>query len=208
MPSDLRKERDHARTERRRQAVLDAAARVFVRQGYHRTLISDIAAEAGVGQGTFYRHFPDKRAVYEAVFDRFVESLFSEFAAMSARLPRDAREYRDDSVAALRRVAYALERNRDLAKMLMRETPTVDGTLEDKFAALHGGFVDLAKTFLDHAVQSGFARPCDTDVVARAIVGMGTSVAHQWWSGHAPDVTLDHLIAELVDFAFQGIAAR
>lgn len=208
MPSDLRRERDHARTERRRQEVMNAAVRVFVRQGYHRTLISDIAAEAGVGQGTFYRHFPDKRAAFEAVFDRFVESLFVEFAGMSANLPRDAREYRDASVAALKRVAQAVERNGDLARMLLRETPAVDKTLEDKLASLHDGFMDLARTFLDHAQREGFARPCDTTIVAQAIVGMGTWAAHLRLSGRAPDVTLDHLIAELVDFAFQGFSAH
>ncbi len=208
MPSDLRQERDHARTERRRQAVLDAAGRVFVRQGYHRTLISDIAAEAGVGQGTFYRHFPDKRAAFEAVFDRFVESLFAEFAGMSANLPHDAREYRDSSVEALVRMAQALERNQDLAKILMREAPAVDRVLEEKVASFQDGFILLAKTFLDHATAEGFARPCDTTLVAQAIVGMGTSVAHMWWSGRAPDVTLDHLINEVVDFAFFGISTR
>ncbi len=208
MPSDLRKERDRARTERRRQAVLDAATRVFVRQGFHRTLISDIAKEAGVGQGTFYRHFPDKRAIFEAVFDRFVDSLFAEFAGMSANLPKDAREYRDSSVAAILRVARGLERNQDLAKMLMRETPAVDAVLEDKLAALQDGFVMLAKSFLDHAVANGFARPCDTQLEAQAIVGIGTSMAHLWWCGRAPDVTLDQLVEQLVDFAFLGILSR
>jgi AcrR family transcriptional regulator len=205
MPSTLRQERDRVRTERRRQDVLDASARVFVRQGYHRTLISDIAAEAGVGQGTFYRHFPDKRAAFEAVFDRFTELLFAEFAGMSANLPKDAREYRDSSVSALLRMAEALERNQDLAKMLMREAPAVDRGLEEKVASFQDGFVFLAKTFLDHATSEGFARPCDTTLVAQAIVGMGISMAHQWWTGRAPDVTLEHLINEVVDFAFFGI---
>ena len=208
MPSDLRQERDRTRSERRRIDVLDAAERVFVRQGFHRTLISDIATEAGVGQGTFYRHFPDKRAVFETIFDRLVDSLFAEFAGMSANLPSDAREYRDASVAALRRVAQAVERNGDLVRMILRETPTVDHSLEDKLASLHDGFMMLAKSSLDHAVNEGFARPCDTEIIAQAIVGMGTWTAHMWFSGRAPDVTLDHLIGEMVDFAFQGISAR
>ncbi len=53
MLSELRKTRNQQRTERRRQALLDAAGKVFTRQGFHRTLVSDIVAEAHVGQGTF-----------------------------------------------------------------------------------------------------------------------------------------------------------
>ncbi|MBM4394342.1 MAG: TetR/AcrR family transcriptional regulator [Deltaproteobacteria bacterium] len=206
MPSDLRRERDRIRSERRRQAVLDAAARVFVRQGFHRTLISDIAAEAKVGQGTFYRHFPDKPAVFRAVFDRFAESLFAGFAGMSARLPRDAREYRDMSVAAIRELAKGLERNRELALMLLREAPTVDPALQERVDSLHDAFVDLARGYLDHAVAEGFARPCDTRLVAAAIVGLGVAMAHRWWIGRIPGASLDHMIEELVDLVFHGLS--
>jgi AcrR family transcriptional regulator len=205
MPSELRQSRDHERTRRRRESLLDAAARVFVRQGYHRTLISDIAAEARVGQGTFYRHFPEKRAVFQAVLDRFTGSLLDEFAGMSARPPRDASEYRKGSIDAIRRVAAALERNRDLAQMLFREAPTVDSELEERVAGFHEAFVGLAQSFLDHAVASGFARPCRTRVVAHAIVGMGVSMAGSWWAGRLSDLAIDGLIEELVDFAFDGI---
>lgn len=44
MLSELRKTRNQQRTERRRQALLDAAGKVFTRQGFHRTLVSDIVA--------------------------------------------------------------------------------------------------------------------------------------------------------------------
>ena len=50
--------------------------------------------------------------------------------------------------------------------------------------------------------------PTVQTLVAQAIVGMGISMAHLWWSGRAADVTLDHLIEELVDFAFYGISLR
>ena len=34
--------------------ILDAAARVFAKRGYNRTLVTDIAAQAGIGKGTIY----------------------------------------------------------------------------------------------------------------------------------------------------------
>ena len=44
----------------RRRQILDAAVRVFARQGFHATRVSDIADEAGVAYGLVYHYFPSK----------------------------------------------------------------------------------------------------------------------------------------------------
>ncbi|HEY1631193.1 MAG TPA: TetR/AcrR family transcriptional regulator [Rhizomicrobium sp.] len=51
-----------------------AARKLFVERGYHATRPQDIAREAGLGHGTFYLHFPDKRACFLA----FVEEARTE----------------------------------------------------------------------------------------------------------------------------------
>src|SRR5580698_915939 len=73
------------------QAKLKRAARkLFVERGYHATRPQDIAREAGLGHGTFYLHFPDKRACFLA----FVE---------------DARNELDEYVRAKVRPEHTLE---------------------------------------------------------------------------------------------------
>jgi AcrR family transcriptional regulator len=47
----------------KRQQILLAAERLFSERNYGKTQISEIAKEAGVGIGTFYRYFTDKEAV-------------------------------------------------------------------------------------------------------------------------------------------------
>jgi TetR/AcrR family transcriptional regulator, fatty acid metabolism regulator protein len=56
-------------TDRRRK-ILDAAIRVFARQGYHNCRVSDIADEAGVAYGLVYHYFKSK--------DQVLNELFSE----------------------------------------------------------------------------------------------------------------------------------
>src|SRR5436190_24348637 len=51
-----------------------AARKLFVERGYHATRPQDIAREAGLGHGTFYLHYPDKRACFLA----FVEDARAE----------------------------------------------------------------------------------------------------------------------------------
>ena len=56
-----------AAAEKRRQ-ILDAAVRVFARQGFHTCRVSDIADEAGVAYGLVYHYFRSKDEVLDTLF--------------------------------------------------------------------------------------------------------------------------------------------
>src|ERR1700759_4771953 len=52
-----------------------AARKLFVERGYHATRPQDIAREAGLGHGTFYLHYPDKRACFLAFVEEAREEM-------------------------------------------------------------------------------------------------------------------------------------
>ena len=52
----------------KRRQILDAAIRVFARQGFHSTRVSDIADEAGVAYGLVYHYFRSKDEVLNELF--------------------------------------------------------------------------------------------------------------------------------------------
>jgi AcrR family transcriptional regulator len=62
-----------ADAQRNEQALLAAAAAVFVRSGVEAP-VRDIAAAAGVGMGTIYRHFPTRADLVVAVYRHQVEA--------------------------------------------------------------------------------------------------------------------------------------
>jgi TetR/AcrR family transcriptional regulator, fatty acid metabolism regulator protein len=59
--------REAVAVDKRRQ-ILDAAVRVFARQGFHSTRVSDIADEAGVAYGLVYHYFSSKDEVLNELF--------------------------------------------------------------------------------------------------------------------------------------------
>ena len=63
------------RGRRRRAAVLDAAERLFVTQGFHAVSVDDLGAAAGITGPGLYRHFASKDAILMAVLDRVWERL-------------------------------------------------------------------------------------------------------------------------------------
>lgn len=60
---------------RTRRRLRQAAIKVFAGQGFHRTKVSELVAEAGVTQPTFYIYFPSKEALYEELVEEFRERL-------------------------------------------------------------------------------------------------------------------------------------
>lgn len=60
--------------EQTRAAILDAAAVAFADEGFTATSITRIAAAARVTKGAVYHHFPDKRALFEAVLHTYNEA--------------------------------------------------------------------------------------------------------------------------------------
>jgi AcrR family transcriptional regulator len=66
-----------ADARRNREKVLRAARDAFAESGYDVPL-DEIAARAGVGAGTVYRHFPSKEALFEAVTAARLEDLIAD----------------------------------------------------------------------------------------------------------------------------------
>src|ERR1044072_3955776 len=58
-----------------KDAILDATDRLLALFGYRKMTVEDIAAEAGIGKGTIYRHFSSKEDVVLSHIDRIVDRL-------------------------------------------------------------------------------------------------------------------------------------
>jgi AcrR family transcriptional regulator len=66
----------------RRNEILDAARRCFVRSGFHAASMQEICAEAGMSPGNLYRYFESKEALIAGIARRDQDEVRSEFAAV------------------------------------------------------------------------------------------------------------------------------
>ena len=73
-----------ARAEKR-QLILDAAVRVFARQGFHTCRVSDVADEAGVAYGLVYHYFSSKDQILDTLFTERWSVLLSVIAETDAK---------------------------------------------------------------------------------------------------------------------------
>lgn len=57
------------RAQETRQRIVEAAGRVFAREGYGEATVDNILVEAGISRGAFYHHFAGKEEVFKALLD-------------------------------------------------------------------------------------------------------------------------------------------
>ncbi|WP_374772227.1 TetR/AcrR family transcriptional regulator [Streptomyces sp. NBC_01310] len=139
-----------ADAQRNRETVLTAAAEVFVTSGVDAP-IRQIAAQAGVGMATIYRHFPTRADLVTAVYQHQIEACAEAGPNLLAMA--------DSPLDALRQwidlfVDFLVTKH-GLADALQSDS--------DRFAALHAYFLDrllpVCAHLLDAAVEAGDIRP-------------------------------------------------
>ena len=109
---------------RTKALLLDAAVRLFARQGVGATAIHEIAAEAGVANGTFYNYFRTREEVLEEVSIRLAERLQDEITAASAGVADGA----ERMAIATRRFVLQAVRDPVWAAALLRISTSNAGT--------------------------------------------------------------------------------
>jgi AcrR family transcriptional regulator len=155
-------------SESRRAQILEAALRVFVRDGFHSAPVEAIAREAGLAKGTIYLYFPTKEAVLQAAIERYsLLPVIEESVGKLAETPPE------QAIPAL--VGLMWQRLKERAPVF-RIMLGLGGVLQPENARI---FLErivlpgnrLLAGYLDHCVARGALRPIDTFVAARSLLG-------------------------------------
>src|SRR2546430_10800565 len=185
------------RRERTRQELLAAATRVLAEKGLHETKVTDIAAAADVGVGTFYLHFPDKETLFDAVGEETVRRLKAtvDAAREKARGPLE-------KVEAANRAFFRFARdNREVFKIVFGHAAAYNDLIRRAQALF---IADIEKEVREGIASGAFA-PLPPALVAQAVVGMATQ-GISWGTEHQ-NVPTETLIATPTPPALPGIPA-
>lgn len=136
-----------ADAERNRQRILEAAKTLFADRGVD-VSVEEIAAAAGVGIGTFYRRFPDRESLVEAVFTTKLEGIV---AAAHAALEIE------DPGEAFRTFVLTVARMHARDRGLKAVTLSSDRGHE-QVAAFRNAIQPLAQQLLERAQAAGAVR--------------------------------------------------
>jgi AcrR family transcriptional regulator len=159
-----------ARGDTTRQRLIDATTSLVKEVGYANVTTRSIAAAAGVAEGTLYRHFADKRALfYAAVMDRNAPII-----AASANLPALAgtRTVFENLLDVMRTIAQLQEDVIPLEQAIIADPSLVPTLTPGEFIPASGPPHDLAN-YLRAEQSLGRVRP-DCDPTLAAITMLAT----------------------------------
>jgi AcrR family transcriptional regulator len=199
MDSDILSKTD-ARPARRRPESLaklkKAARKLFVERGYHATRPQDIAREAGLGHGTFYLHYDDKRACFLA----FVEEARIELQQyVDARVAESDGSLEHTIAASLNAIYDYAESHPGVLSAAMTDEAVIDAEGVQALPLLVRWGRDWA-LHLQRGMDNGTAaRIYDAHIIGQAILGVihqTSSEGHR--SGRARRDVIDNVTRFLV----------
>ena len=187
--------------EERRGQILDAALMVFSQKGYHATNVSDVAAQAGVSQGTIYWYFDSK----EELFTAAMLSVFVDFG--------------QEAVASLEACETASEKLRALGRRMGDFVVGLEGILvmflgywasspsrEEVgrfWIDLLVEYKDIIVGIIEEGVERGEFRPVDAEALVWALMGAYDGLAA--YAMLMPDIDVGRVSQALVETLLDGL---
>ena len=190
-------------TRRRAFEVLDAAAKVFARRGYHGASTQDIADVLGIRQASLYYYFDSKEAALEAVCESGVED-YAKRAHVVMKSDRTASE----KVAQLvfHHLAPMAERL-DYTLVFLRERRFLPQPARKRIRAIELRYERVIETIIEQGVGSGeFRADLDARLATLALLGLGNSAA--LWLGREPGVTVERITQNYVELLVRAFRIR
>lgn len=172
-----RREQD---VQSKRQAILAAAAEVFIRQGFSGAGMADIAEEAEVATGSLYKFFPSKEDLYFTLIDEKIDEFFLYVKLETNRVSTAVEKI----TALVRATCSFFDANRAFLALYISTNsgfavaihPDFGERINRKLAA----YLDWVAGLLAAGMEQGSLRQLDPQEMAAALVGMVNASTSRW----------------------------
>jgi len=181
--------------------ILEAAVKVFAKQGFHQSTVSQIAKEAGVADGTIYLYFKNKDDILVQFFSYKAKQVFTRF--------REDVDRADNSIDKLRNLVRRhleeFQRDRDMAAVYQTMTYPDCPLVKEQRKAMSKLYLDIISEIIEKGQEEGTLRKdLYLGLVKRFILGAVDSVINTWlYSGRKYDLV--PMADPLIDLFIRGI---
>ncbi|HEX5357737.1 MAG TPA: TetR/AcrR family transcriptional regulator [Aquabacterium sp.] len=199
--------RAESNKQRLRADIIEAAFETFSEQGYHQTGIADIARRLGVGHGTFYRYFQNKRDIFEHVVqdvaiklsqllvDDNAPAVATSLADYRAQCQRIAQRFMDFGCA-----------NPRALRLIMLEATSIDAAMTEQVFKMFGVTGKVTAAYLQNGVAQGFFRPdLDVNASAQVVVGMIQGGVMRYLAAPDDEAGLQRYVDAAIDMLIMGM---
>jgi len=184
--------------------ILEAAVRIFARQGFHQSTIAQIAKEAGVADGTIYLYFKNKDDILVQFFSHRTKQVFESFREEVDRGQTSLDKLRN----LINRHLNEFQRDRNGAVVYQVETHQSSRLAEEQIKEMSQMYRDLISEIVEQGQQEGQIRKdLYVGLVKRFIIGAVDEVINTWLHSNG-EYDLVSMTEPLVELFIKGIGQR
>ena len=192
----------------RKQQIIESAIALFGKDRLKGTTTKALADAAGVSEGTIFKHFPTKKALYLAAFEGRTGVGMEHLVTGLHQL---ADEGRDEEIIqqVLSAILHGYDRDRDLHRMLLyvhlgqsdEENKVLDETLRKNQV------MEFLIEYVATRQQQGVFRPGNPGTLAHAVIALGIQVAtsRKLFGNRDYGVSDDDVILDLTRLLLNGL---
>jgi TetR/AcrR family fatty acid metabolism transcriptional regulator len=189
----------------KRDRILKAAIKVFAKNGFYATRVSEIAKAAGVADGTIYLYFKNKDDVLITIFEEGITRLLT--------ILRDVAESREPFENRITRIIELqlglLEEQRDLAEVITVNLRQSSRLLKQYATPLFMQYIDVIAGVVREGQEEGtFRRDLNPRVVARSLFGALDAILLTWALGEGDPPALRKAAAHCASLFLEGLRMR
>lgn len=193
-----------ARGRKSRARIREAARALFRERGFDAATLRAIAARAGMGASSIYRHFQSKE---ELLIDELAE--MQEEAWTRFRRADDRNRPTSDRLREFFDAQHALlVADRDLTTIALRATTRTEARVSKRVLQLYDRTIGLLMEILQRGrMKQDLAKEVDVLEAARVLFHVTNGARIPWANGLVSDEACRASIHQAVDLLFRGIAA-
>jgi len=192
---------NETRSERTRQAIINAGVLLFHECGYHATSVRDVVEHAGITKGAFYHHFDSKETLLRLIHQEYLDFQLAIFKEVVTH-PVSPRKHLKELIAC---IIIAVERYREHVTIFHQELRGFSQEYRDKVVQERAMMRhEFEKVILRGIEKGDFKRDLDVDITAFAILGM-CSWSYQWLSRTGAH-SAEEIAEDFASMALDGIS--
>ena len=163
----------------KKQAILEAATRLFAVKGFKDTSMAELSKMVGIAQGTIFYHFKNKEELFLSVLERTKETIIEEFESyMGNKEFQNGIEMIEDAVSFY---LYLVGKMEDQFLLLHRHFPyelaEKNSACREHLEAIYDCLVDIFEAAIQAGIQDGSMEQLPARKTALVIFSMVDGIA-------------------------------
>jgi TetR/AcrR family fatty acid metabolism transcriptional regulator len=185
----------------KRKKILEAAAIVFSKKGFHQARMDEIATMANVAKGTLYYNFSSKSMLFSATVTEGLETIVKQVT-----------EKLDSNLAFVDHFRMLIEnmislylKNNKLAKILLNELSSgIDSKVLAEIETVQERFITFIAELLLKGQKRGYIKPLNIRTAAIAVTGQIDSLC-KYHLRNPGKISKDQIVETLFDILSTGL---